>query len=45
MHPTFHISLLQLYLAKGASLGPPDPIVTVGAEEKYEVESFLKHRW
>ena len=43
MHPTFHISLLQLYSAGGATLGPPDPIVTAGEEEEYEVESILRH--
>ena len=39
------ISLLQLYLAGGATLGPPDPIVTAGEEEEYKVKSILRHRW
>ena len=26
-------------------MGPPDPIVTAGEEEEYEVESILRHRW
>ena len=43
MHLTFHVSLLQTYSAGGATLGPPDPIVTAGAEEEYEVESILRH--
>ena len=43
MHPSFHVSILQLYPAGGATLGPPDPIVTSGSEEEYEVESILKH--
>ena len=45
MHPTFYISLLQMYPVGGATLGPLDPIVTAGAEEEYGVESILRHRW
>ena len=46
MHPTFHVSLLRLYSAGGSTLGPPDPIVTAGAEEEYKLESILRHhRW
>ena len=43
MHPTFHVSLLQPYSAGGATLGPPDPIVTAGTKDEYEVESILRH--
>ena len=45
MHLTFHVFLLQLYSAGGATLGPPDPFVTSGAEEEYEVDSILRHHW
>ena len=43
MHPTFHVSLLQLYSAEGDTLGPTDSIKTAGVEEEYEVESILSH--
>ena len=26
-------------------MGPPDSIVTAGAEEEYELESILRHCW
>ena len=26
-------------------MGPPDPFMTAGAEEEYEVESILRHQW
>ena len=45
MHLIFHISLLQPYSAGGATLVPTDSIVTAGAEEEYEGESILRHRW
>ena len=44
MHPTFHISLLQLFSVGGATLGLPDSIVTSSEEEEHEVESILRHR-
>ena len=44
MHLIFHVSLLLPY-AGGTTLCPPDPIVTAGAEEEYEVESILRHCW
>ena len=44
MHPAFHISLLQSYSIGGATLGPPDPILTAGEEEEYKLESILKHQ-
>ena len=37
----FHVSLFQPYSEGGTTLGPPDPIVTAGEEEEYEVESIL----
>ena len=43
MHPIFQVSLLQPYSAGGTTLGPLDPIVFVGAEEEYEVESMLRY--
>ena len=39
---TFHISLLQLH-SKGATLGPPYPILTAGKEKVKYVESILRH--
>ena len=45
MHPAFHVSPLKPHSARGATLGPPDPIVTAGEEEEYEVESILRHYW
>ena len=28
-----------------ATLGPSDPIASIGTEEEYEVESILRHCW
>ena len=44
MYLRFHISQLQPYSEGGATLNPPDTIVTAVEEEKYKVESILKHR-
>ena len=44
IHPTFYISLLQLYSARGATLGLLDSIVTASEEEENEVKSILRHR-
>ena len=44
VHLTFHVFLLLLYSAVGSTLGPPDPIVTAGEEEEYEVKSILRTR-
>ena len=40
----FYVSLLRLY-SGGTTLGPPDPIMTAGEEEEYQVESILMDCW
>ena len=39
------ISLYCDHKQQGATLGPPNPIVTAGEEEEYEVGSILRHCW
>jgi hypothetical protein len=51
IHPTINIEFLKEFHERPARLGPreapsiPDPILTAGGDEEYEVERVLAHRY